>query len=101
MQVCSFLAFLAFALQTRSQIQYLKKKLQKDSHLNSHLLCMTISAQSQQQKSWERVGSGVWDLFFSFHISQDWTIIYFYLHIHQQLTLESGLSTLKMLQAHF
>lgn len=42
-----------------------KKKRQKYSHLNIHLLCMTISAQSQQLKIWRRV-EGRLGVFISF-----------------------------------
>jgi len=45
MQVC---CFLAFALQAQSQLQQRKK----DSHVNTHRLCMIISAGSQQLNSW-------------------------------------------------
>lgn len=51
---------------------------------------MTISAGSQQLKSWGRVEGG-FEVFFIFYISLYWTILFSYLHINQERTFESGL----------
>lgn len=44
----------------------------------------------------EEGGREAWG-FYIFYISQNQTILSFYLHVHQQLTLESGISALKIL----